>query len=63
MIKKLIEESEKIEDKKIIEEEKDPALLMLEIDQHVDKLEKIKTKLSETDEERLDRIKNLLKGN
>jgi len=60
MIKKLIEESEKIEKKDI--EEKDPSLLMLEIDKHVNRLEKIKHKLAETEEERLERIKTLLKG-
>jgi len=63
MIKKIIAESEKIEDKNILEDERDPSLLMMEIDKQVTKLEKIKTKLAETEEERLERIKNLLKGN
>lgn len=62
MIKKIEEEAKKIEDK-WFSQDKDPALLMLEIDKQVDKLEKIKIKLAETEEERLERIKNLLKGN
>ena len=61
-IKKLLDETEKIEEKDIIEDEKDPSLLLLEIDKQVTKLEKIKHKLAETDEEKLERIKNLLKG-
>ena len=53
MIKKVLK-GEKPEE---VLEDKDPAILMLEIDKQVNKLEKIKTKLAETDEQRLERIK------
>ena len=59
MIKKILDKREKPEE---ILEDKDPSVLMLEIDRQVDKLEKIKHRLAETEEERLERIKTLLKG-
>lgn len=61
MIKKIEQESKKIENKEILEE-KDSALLMIELDRQTEKLEKIKNKLFETEESKLERLKNLLKG-
>jgi len=43
-------------------EEKDPAILILEIDKQLNKLETLKQSLAETEEQRMERIKSLLKG-
>ena len=61
MIKKIIKETEKIE-KELFAEEKDSALLILEMEKQIDSLSDLKQKLSETEEQRLERIKNILKG-
>lgn len=62
MIKKLLAESKKIEENDF-SDDKDPSLLILEMDRQMTKLENLKQKLSESDDERLERIKNLLKAN
>ena len=59
MIKKLISQREEKED---FLEEKDPAILILEIDKQLNKLETLKQSLAETEEQRMERIKSLLKG-
>ena len=59
MIKKLISQREEKED---FLEEKDPAILILEIDKQLNKLETLKQSLAETEDQRMERIKSLLKG-
>jgi hypothetical protein len=43
-------------------EEKDPSILILEIDRQLNKLETLKQSLAETEDQRMERIKSLLKG-
>ena len=59
MIKKILD---KREEREGFLEEKDPAILILEIDKQLNKLENLKQSLAETEEQRMERIKSLLKG-